>query len=159
MAIDMTSLRKIIENIILKHRILRPVFEGKHCNKYFTLDTAHSWAEKNGTTIFSLLKIPMADMSDINKIVILSPLNTIHADLGIAFMNRRARYYRFLSDSDFLRCIPTAQTKVCQKRHIEIDFDPSCNPSGCKEWANIVVHDPSNSLLFSPQQSMNPWNA
>ena len=47
MAIDVTSLRKIVENIILKHRILRPVFEGKNCNKYFDLDTAHSWAEKN----------------------------------------------------------------------------------------------------------------
>ena len=74
-AIDAASLGDIIESIILKHRILRPVFEGADCNQYFKLSTAHSWAEEDSNTIYSLLQIPMADMSDRNEVVILSPSN------------------------------------------------------------------------------------
>ena len=85
-AIDAASLGGIIESIILKHRILRPVFEGAECNQYFKLSTAYSWAEEDTNTIYSLLQIPMADMSDRNEVVILSPSNILHADLGICLL-------------------------------------------------------------------------
>ena len=147
-AIDSSSLSQIIEKIILKHRILRPVFEGRDTNKYFQLNSAHSWAEDNSSTVFSLLQIPMADMSDRNEVMILSPSNMLHSDLGIALVNRKARYFRYLSDSDYLRCIPTESTKVCQKRHIEIDFDVNCDPNECADWANLVVHDLTNTEIM-----------
>ena len=106
---------------------------------------------EDSNTIYSLLQIPMADMSDRNEVVILSPSNILHADLGIALVNKRSRCYRLLSNSDYLRCIETARTKVCQKRHIEIDFDPECDPIECKDWANVVVHDLTNTELIIVQ--------
>ena len=40
---------------------------------------------------------------------------------------------------------------MCQKHHIEIDFDPDCNPTECKDWANVVVHDLTNTELIIVQ--------
>ena len=42
---------------------------------------------------------------------------------------------------------------MCQKRHIEIDFDPDCDPTECKDWANIVVHDLTNTELIIVQNN------
>ena len=43
-SISRANLVDIIETIILKQRILRPVFEGIDVHKYFSLDTAHTWS-------------------------------------------------------------------------------------------------------------------
>ena len=61
---------EIIEKIIQKPRIFRPVFKGIDVHKYFSIDTAHMWADLDSTTIFSLLQIPLADMSESNSITI-----------------------------------------------------------------------------------------
>ena len=87
MAIDKQSLSKIVEGIILKHKILRPVFEGAEIARYFQLTSAHLWAENDDKTIYSLIQMPMADMSDVNVVRIMSPANTIQTDLGIAVVN------------------------------------------------------------------------
>ena len=73
-SISKANLISIIESIILKQRILRPVFEGKDVYKYFKLDTSHTWADLESKTIFSLLQIPLADMSESNSISILKPI-------------------------------------------------------------------------------------
>ena len=43
-SISKTNLISNIESIILKQRILRPVFEGKDVYKHFKLETSHTWA-------------------------------------------------------------------------------------------------------------------
>ena len=97
-SISKTHLISIIESIILKQRILRPVFEGKGVCKYFKLETSHTWADLDSKTIFSLLQIPLADMSESNSITILKPNNVLHTDLGLAVVNHKASYYRYLSN-------------------------------------------------------------
>ena len=62
LAIDKNSLSKIIEGIILKHKILRPVFEGVEVARYFQLTSAHSWAEDDDKTIYSLIQIPIGNL-------------------------------------------------------------------------------------------------
>ena len=79
---------------------------------------------------------------------ILSPSNTIHTDLGNAVVNLKLRYFRYLSNTDYLNCIERVNTKVCQKRHIEIHFDRACNPMQCKDWASIVAHDLTNTEIL-----------
>ena len=152
-AIDAESLSKIIENIILKHRILRPVFEGNQCHRYSELNSAHTWAEQEDKIIYSLMQIPMADMSDSNHVRILSPANILFSDLGVALLNKKLRYYRFLSDTDYLNCVNTENLKVCQKRHIKISYDPDCNPNMCKKWANIVAHDLTHTEIIVIQET------
>ena len=61
-SISRANLVGIIEKIILRQRILRPVFEGIDVHKFFSLDTAHTWADLDSITIFSLLQIPLADV-------------------------------------------------------------------------------------------------
>ena len=111
--ISRANLVEIIEKIILKQRILRPVFEGIDVHKYFSLDTTHMWADLDSITIFSLLQIPLADMSESNSITILKPSNMLHTDLGLAVINKEASYYRYLSNTDFLRCINHGKIKIC----------------------------------------------
>ena len=76
------------------------------------------------------------------------PSNTIHTDLGIAVVNLKLRYFRYLSNTNYLNCIETVNTKVCQKRHIEIHFDRACDPIQCKNWASIVAHDLTKGWLL-----------
>ena len=155
-SISKANLISIIESIILKQRILRPVFEGKDVYKYFKLDTSHTWADLESKTIFSLLQIPLADMSESNSITILKPNNVLHTDLGLAVVNYKASYYRYLSNTDFLRCINHEKIKMCQKRNIEIDLDRACNVRVCSKWANIVAHDLTNSeilMILPPNQT------
>ena len=59
LAIDKNSLSKIIEGIILKHRILRPVFEGAEVARYFQLNSAlffifflKGWRPKTPFSVF-----------------------------------------------------------------------------------------------------------
>ena len=64
----------------------------------------------------SLLQIPMADMSDTNKVKILTPANTRHSDLSIALLNQKMLYYRLLSDVDYMSCIETGPDKSLPKK-------------------------------------------
>ena len=67
-------------------------------------------------------------------------------------MNLKLRYFRYLSNTDYLNCIETVNTKVCQKRHIEIHFDRACDPLQCKNWASIVAHDLTNTEILIIQK-------
>ena len=84
-SISRANLVGIIEKIILRQRILRPVFEGTDVHKYFSLDTAHTWADLDSITIFSLLQIPLADMSEINSITILKHLVRVAPDCNRSY--------------------------------------------------------------------------
>ena len=76
----------------------------------------------------------------------------MHTDLGLAVINKKASYYRYLSNTDFLRCINHGKIKMCQKRNVEIVLDRACSVATCKKWANIVAHDLTDSeiLLIVP---------
>ena len=155
-SISKNHLAAIIDKIILRQRILRPVFEGQYVSNYFRLDTAHTWAEKESNTIYSLIQVPLADTSEKNAVTVLRPDNILHTDLALAVINKKAGSYRYLSDSDYLKCVDQGVIKMCQKRNIAIQFDRSCEFRNCPKWATIVVHDLTNTeilMILPPNQT------
>ena len=142
------QLQSIIDKIILRQRILRPVFEGKQVSNYFKLESAHVWADKQSYTIFSLIEIPLADMSDTHTVAVLEPSKVVHADLGLAIINSKLGYYRYLSDSDYLNCVDSHKSKICQKRNIEMIIQRGCRSMQCNNWTQVTVHDLTNTEIM-----------
>ena len=76
----------------------------------------------------------------------------------MAVVSKSTNTYRFLSDSDFHTCMETRDTLICQKRNIIIDTRKGCvlKESNCKDLADLVVHDVTNSqILVSAREAIN----
>ena len=133
-SITPNQLQSIIDKIILHQQILYPVFDGEQVSNYYKLESAHVWADKQNYTIFSLIKIPLADMSNTHIVAVLEPSKVVHSDLSLAIINSKLGYFRFLSDSDYLSCVNPHRSKICQKRNIEMFRQPGCRSMQCNNW-------------------------
>ena len=95
---------------------MRPVFEGTQVSNYYRRESAHVWADKQSYTIFSLIEIPLADMTDTHIVAVLKPCKVVHSDISLAIINSKLGYFRYLSDSDYLNCIDSHRSKIYQKK-------------------------------------------
>ena len=159
-SIDSANLSHILDNIYLQRRKTEtaPIFSGEDSYMYYEMPVTHSWAIKEGREIASLLQIPVAKINTDHELEILDPLNILRPDLTLAVVSKSTNTYRYLSDSDFHRCMQTRDIMICQKRNIVIQPRQGCilREANCADWADIIVHDVSNSqILISGKESQN----
>ena len=145
-----SQLSAIIDKIYLKRKQDIPIFAGVECHNYFSQPLAHSWVNNVSRTITTLLQIPIAPMHQISEIAVLNEANTLHADLPFAIVTKETNTYRFLSMSDFAKCLNADNAIICQKRNIRIYPKLGCNlkRKNCERWAENTVHDLSNSQIL-----------
>ena len=81
---------------------------------------------------------------------VLDIANKIHLDLPYAAVTKTRNKYRYLSGSDIQNCDSTDEKLLCQKRLIEISPKQGCsvNLDNCEKWADILVHDITNSDII-----------
>ena len=149
-SISESSLSRKIDQIYLKRNANTPVLSGEGIQFYYKLDLAHSWVEPETFSIKTLLQIPIAPMTEVNTLVVLDPLNRIHADLPLAVVNKAGNFYRYLTTSDYHKCVTVGTNKICQKRRIEISPHHGCGIrlNNCDIWATTVAHDISNTEIM-----------
>ncbi len=158
-SIQFEQLRDLIDKIYLKRKTREdaPIFSGKHCEQYFKLPLAHSWASEETYELVTLLQVPIAALNDHKFIELLDNTNRFSTDLGMAVVDYGSNTYRFLSDSDFHKCTEIGRKLVCQKREINIKPRSECGIkiNNCNNWAEIIVHDITNTriLLSQPNNS------
>ena len=157
-AISTDELAGIIDKIHMKRKADSPVFSRETCFKYYELKLAHSWVNQHNFEILTLLQIPIASLSENQHLHVLDANNTISVDLPMAVLNLQANSYRFLTLSDYLHCIELGNSKLCQKRLIEINPQLGCSLRlrNCGKWTTDVVHDLSNTeILISLEEERN----
>lgn len=148
--ISNAELSKIIDKIYLKRKVDIPIFAGVECHNYFTQPIAHSWASMNTRVITTLLQIPIAPMHQIYELKMLNQQNQLHTDLPLAVVNQNMNTFRYLSMSDYAKCLKADNALICQKRTISIAPKLGCNikRQNCDVWAMEVIHDISNSQIL-----------
>ena len=87
-------------------------------------------------------------MSDTYVVSVLAPSKVVHTDLSLAIVNSKLGYFRYLSDSDYLNCVDSHRSKICQKRNIEMFLQPGCRDMQCNTWHQVTVHDLTNTEIM-----------
>lgn len=149
-AISPSQLSSIINSITIKRQIDLPIFTGENSHNYFNQPLAHSWVSNDKTKINTLLQIPIAHMHHKNELLLLNQLNKQHSDLPFAVVNKELNLYRFLSMSDYSKCLNAENAIICQKREITIMPRVGCSlkRDNCEQWAADAVHDISNTEIM-----------
>ena len=144
------QLSGIIDQIYLKRGKDIPIFAGVDSHNYFTQPIAHSWVSNDAKIITTLLQIPIAPMHQIFQLKTLTQKNKIHSDLPLAVINKETNSYRFLTLSDYAKCLPADNALICQKREISIMPKLGCSlkRENCDVWTTDAVHDISNSQIM-----------
>ena len=159
-SINVTSLSSILDKIYLQRRTTEtaPIFSGANSYMYYQMPVAHSWTISGSKEIATLLQVPIAKINTDFELEILDPLNIMRPDLTMAVISKSTNTYRFLSDSDFHKCLQTRDAMICQKRNVIIQPRQSCviKDSNCDNWANLIVHDVTNTqILISSKEIIN----
>ena len=156
-SISETELAALIEKIYMRRVTSSPIFGKKECQFYYSLDLAHSWIDEEKETINTILQIPIARHSEKQKLHLLNNMNTLQNDLHLAVVNTGRNEYRYLSSTDYNKCIPSPKGTICQKREIRISPKLGCilKQDNCDYWADKVVHDLTNVeiLISLPAES------
>ena len=151
-SIGLADLTGIINNLYLKRHDQgnAPIFSGAESDRYYEMPIAHSWTHKDKREVITLLQIPVAPHNTDYEIRILEPHNIVRYDLGMAIVSQSTNSYRLISDSDFHRCIETAEGLICQKRNIVIYLREGCylKSDNCADWADLVIHDLTNTQIM-----------
>ena len=125
---------------------------------YYKLKIAHSWFDDEPLKICTLLQIPVGSSQNKLTLHVLPDSSQLHTGLLLTIQNYIANSYRYLSQSDYVACSQVNNFKLCQKTPITIMPREGCNLkfNNCKDWANTVVHDLTNTkILLILEKQMN----
>ena len=145
--ISKADLGGILDSITLKRKGEGPVYGKEEIEQYYTQEISHSWTISENLELVTLIQIPIAPLQHRLGLVILDEDNKMTSDLTMAVINRQANTFRYLSMSDFHRCVSVKRSLVCQKRPISILPPMGCSlkMENCGNWATTVVHDITNT--------------
>ena len=125
--ITTSQLSEIIDSIYLKRKKDIPIFAGPECHNYYSQPIAHSWVSHGDHIITTLLQIPIAPMHQKSELAVLDESNKLHADLPFAVLTKETNTFRFLSMSDYAKCMNADNAVICQKRSLRIYPRLGCN--------------------------------
>jgi len=149
-AIKPAALSDLIDNIYLKMNDSTPVFRGPDCKNYYELPLTHSWVNLEAMEIVTLLQVPIANVAEHNSLTVLNSYNRIHPELSLAILNTKENHFRYLTQTELQRCTISDNTHICQKRSIRISpaFGCSIAMRNCAQWADLIVHDITNTDII-----------
>ena len=157
-SISELELGDLIDQIYMRRRTSTPIFDKEDSHFYFSLKLAHTWVDSDKKSLNTILQILIACLAKTQKLVLLESSNILQNDLHMAVVDEGRNEFRYLSSSDYSKCLQTSKGSICQKREISISPRIGCiiKQHNCKNWANKVVHDITNTeILISLPEPQN----